>query len=280
MDDSERVWNGLLRVRGTNDAVDIAGIGALTVRTYEAYEGRNPRTGERVHVPAKHLPFFVAADDLREQVNSDGPGSAIADELRAGKTVLLGCVGGLLLRRKGERVGRDPQSGVPVTIPARAVVTFIASVQLQRALADESPLGILSERAVDEAFASIDEVSPIRSLEALDEAFDELAMEHQMHDLLFPDEREEMSDGTIALADGDGDLPRWYLHGGQVVEMRDDGEHAYDIASWAQDILTVSVIREVSRRTPDGEVLSVRDIERVLDRLSTKDAFSIGDLPF
>ena len=61
--------------------------------------------------------------------------------------------------------------------------------------------------------------------------------------------------------------------------VRDDGEHAYDLAAWAQDMLTIAVVHDVSRRTPEGEVLSIVDTKRVLARLST-DAFSLRDLPF
>ncbi|MBA2545230.1 MAG: HU family DNA-binding protein, partial [Deltaproteobacteria bacterium] len=35
-----------------------------------AYEGRNPRTGETVHVAEKRLPFFKVGKDLRERVNA------------------------------------------------------------------------------------------------------------------------------------------------------------------------------------------------------------------
>ena len=48
----------------------IRGFGSFTVRKYKAYEGRNPRTGETVHVAEKRLPFFKVGKDLRERVNA------------------------------------------------------------------------------------------------------------------------------------------------------------------------------------------------------------------
>jgi integration host factor subunit beta len=39
------------------------------VRHYKAYEGRNPRTGDPVHVKPKRLPFYKAGKELRERVN-------------------------------------------------------------------------------------------------------------------------------------------------------------------------------------------------------------------
>lgn len=51
------------------DGIEIRGFGSFTVREYKSYEGRNPRTGETVHVEPKRLPFFKVGKDLRERVN-------------------------------------------------------------------------------------------------------------------------------------------------------------------------------------------------------------------
>jgi integration host factor subunit beta len=52
------------------EGIEIRGFGSFTVRQYKAYEGRNPRTGETVHVAPKRLPFFKVGKDLRERVNA------------------------------------------------------------------------------------------------------------------------------------------------------------------------------------------------------------------
>jgi len=52
------------------EGIEIRGFGSFTVRKYKAYEGRNPRTGETVHVAEKRLPFFKVGKDLRERVNA------------------------------------------------------------------------------------------------------------------------------------------------------------------------------------------------------------------
>jgi integration host factor subunit beta len=51
------------------DGIEIRGFGSFTVRTYKSYEGRNPRTGDVVHVAPKRLPFFKVGKELRERVN-------------------------------------------------------------------------------------------------------------------------------------------------------------------------------------------------------------------
>lgn len=55
-------------VRG--EGIEIRGFGTMTVRHYEAYEGRNPRTNEPVHVPPKRLPYFKPGKELRERVQN------------------------------------------------------------------------------------------------------------------------------------------------------------------------------------------------------------------
>ena len=51
------------------ERIEIRGFGSFEIRNYKAYEGRNPRTGESVHVEPKKLPFFKVGKELRERVN-------------------------------------------------------------------------------------------------------------------------------------------------------------------------------------------------------------------
>ena len=51
------------------DRIEIRGLGSFTVKEYERYEGRNPKTGEKIVVEGKRLPFFKCGKDLREQVS-------------------------------------------------------------------------------------------------------------------------------------------------------------------------------------------------------------------
>ncbi|NTU73456.1 integration host factor subunit beta [Candidatus Roizmanbacteria bacterium] len=49
--------------------VEIRGFGSFTVREYQSYDGRNPKTHEIVKVKPKKLPFFKVGKELREAVN-------------------------------------------------------------------------------------------------------------------------------------------------------------------------------------------------------------------
>lgn len=52
------------------DHVEIRGFGSFKVKEYESYVGRNPRTGEKVEVSAKKLPFFRAGKELKEYLSN------------------------------------------------------------------------------------------------------------------------------------------------------------------------------------------------------------------
>lgn len=52
--------------------VEIRGFGAFTVRKYKAYSGRNPKTGEKIEVPEKKLPFWKTGLELRQRVDGIG----------------------------------------------------------------------------------------------------------------------------------------------------------------------------------------------------------------
>lgn len=49
--------------------VELRGFGAFSVRKRDPRVGRNPRTGETVHVPGKHVPFFRTGKELRQRVD-------------------------------------------------------------------------------------------------------------------------------------------------------------------------------------------------------------------
>jgi integration host factor subunit beta len=51
------------------DRVELRGFGAFSVKRRPPRVGRNPRTGETVHVEEKYVPFFKTGKQLRERLN-------------------------------------------------------------------------------------------------------------------------------------------------------------------------------------------------------------------
>jgi len=51
------------------ERVEIRGLCSFYIKDYEPYTGRNPKTGEKVRIPAKKLPFFKCGKELKERVD-------------------------------------------------------------------------------------------------------------------------------------------------------------------------------------------------------------------
>jgi len=62
-------FGNIKQALSSGDKVEIRGFGSFFLKKYESYMGRNPKTGAKVLVPKKNLPFFRAGKDLREKVN-------------------------------------------------------------------------------------------------------------------------------------------------------------------------------------------------------------------
>ncbi len=50
------------------DRIEIRGFGSFQVKIREAREGRNPKTGDEVKIPAKRAPFFKVGKELKERI--------------------------------------------------------------------------------------------------------------------------------------------------------------------------------------------------------------------
>lgn len=52
------------------ERVEIRGLFSFYVKQYKPYTGRNPKTGEKVQIRPKKLPFFKAGKELKDRVDS------------------------------------------------------------------------------------------------------------------------------------------------------------------------------------------------------------------
>ena len=62
-------FNKMANALAEGDRVEIRGLCSFYVKKYKAYAGRNPRTGERVQVSSKKLPFFKCGKALKDRVD-------------------------------------------------------------------------------------------------------------------------------------------------------------------------------------------------------------------
>jgi integration host factor subunit beta len=64
------IFDGIVRALRVGDKVEIRGFGSFHTRQRQARIGRNPKTGARVKVPPKRIPFFKPSKELRELVDN------------------------------------------------------------------------------------------------------------------------------------------------------------------------------------------------------------------
>lgn len=51
------------------ERVEIRGLCSFHIKEYKSYVGRNPKTGQKVEIPPKRLPFFKCGKELKERVD-------------------------------------------------------------------------------------------------------------------------------------------------------------------------------------------------------------------
>ncbi len=62
-------FNGMADKLAKGGRVEIRGLCSFFVKEYGSYTGRNPKTGEKVKIIPKKLPFFKAGKELKERVD-------------------------------------------------------------------------------------------------------------------------------------------------------------------------------------------------------------------
>ncbi len=66
----ETIFDSIVNSLHKNEKIEIRGFGSFRTRQRQPRVGRNPKTGSRVEVPSKRIPFFKPSKELRDLVNS------------------------------------------------------------------------------------------------------------------------------------------------------------------------------------------------------------------
>jgi integration host factor subunit beta len=66
----QTVLESIIESLRSGEKVELRGFGSFRLRDRAARQGRNPKTGEKVHVPAKKVPYFKPGKELKELINS------------------------------------------------------------------------------------------------------------------------------------------------------------------------------------------------------------------
>jgi integration host factor subunit beta len=67
----ETIFDSVITALQGGDKIEIRGFGSFRIRQRNPRIGRNPKTGERVEVPAKRVPYFKPSKELRDLVNPE-----------------------------------------------------------------------------------------------------------------------------------------------------------------------------------------------------------------
>lgn len=63
------VFRSIVDSLRAGERIELRGFGSFRIRNRGARTGRNPKTGERVEVPAKRIPYFKPGKELKELLN-------------------------------------------------------------------------------------------------------------------------------------------------------------------------------------------------------------------
>lgn len=66
----QTVLDSIIESLQDGDKVELRGFGSFRLRERASRQGRNPKTGEKVFVPAKKVPYFKPGKELKELINS------------------------------------------------------------------------------------------------------------------------------------------------------------------------------------------------------------------
>jgi integration host factor subunit beta len=65
----DTLFESVIKALKTGDKLEVRGFGSFRVRQRNARVGRNPKTGEKVEVPAKRVPYFKPSKELKDIIN-------------------------------------------------------------------------------------------------------------------------------------------------------------------------------------------------------------------
>ena len=78
-------FSTMSRTLASNGRVEIRGFGALTVKDYGSYVGRNPKTGEKIRVKEKRLPIWRTGLELKKRVDREHSEEGCAERAKTTK---------------------------------------------------------------------------------------------------------------------------------------------------------------------------------------------------
>jgi len=67
----DTVFRSIIEAIHRGEKIELRGFGSFRLRRREPRKGRNPKTGDKVDVPSKRVPYFKPGKELKELINRD-----------------------------------------------------------------------------------------------------------------------------------------------------------------------------------------------------------------
>ena len=64
------VFDSIIEALQKDEKIELRGFGSFRIRQRRSRQGRNPKTGDKVDVPAKKIPYFKPSKELKDVVNN------------------------------------------------------------------------------------------------------------------------------------------------------------------------------------------------------------------
>src|SRR6202040_3873290 len=80
----ETIFESIIGALQGGDRIEIRGFGSFRTRQRRGRTGRNPKTGAKVEVPPKKIPFFKPSKELKDYVNNPRPAGTAAGSSESG----------------------------------------------------------------------------------------------------------------------------------------------------------------------------------------------------
>ena len=74
----ETVFRSIIEALQRGEKIELRGFGSFRLRQREPRKGRNPKTGDKVDVPPKKVPYFKPGKELKELINQEPPAASLA----------------------------------------------------------------------------------------------------------------------------------------------------------------------------------------------------------
>ena len=75
----ETVFRSITDALRRGEKIELRGFGSFRLRRREPRKGRNPKTGDRVDVPSKRVPYFKPGKELKDLINRDTARTPLSD---------------------------------------------------------------------------------------------------------------------------------------------------------------------------------------------------------